>query len=150
MPRQATFHRLAAVVRPDTFFCAMKMVPAPRKPMPLITWADMRPRLRLSSSPWLAAVTLARTRELSSRAMVEAPRHTSTWVRMPAGRFLYSRSSPMTNPMSSENITRMSSSVSVKSLYFKKSIKFMDVILSYFGHHTMEGLSAQRGGHNTT
>ena len=30
MPRQATFHRLAAVVRPDTFFCAMKMVPAPK------------------------------------------------------------------------------------------------------------------------
>ena len=40
---QAEAHRPAAVVRPFTFcWPVTKMVPAPKKPMPLMTWAPKR------------------------------------------------------------------------------------------------------------
>ena len=43
---------------------------------------------------------------LSIMAMIEAPTHTSTCVRIPAGRFLRSRSIPMTQPMKTANSKR--------------------------------------------
>jgi hypothetical protein len=47
-PRHAAFHSEAAVVSPAIFFCAMKMVHAPRKPIPLITWALRHPNVTVT------------------------------------------------------------------------------------------------------
>ena len=100
----AAFHSEAAVVRPAMRFCAMKIVPAPRKPMPLTTCALMRPTL--IATPVASAVRLSSTMScmiaLSSTAITVAPTHTSTCVRMPAGRFFRSRSTPMMPPSSTE------------------------------------------------
>ena len=41
---QAVHQSDAAVVRPDIFRSLMKIVPAPRKPSPVMTEADMRTR----------------------------------------------------------------------------------------------------------
>ena len=42
-PMQAVAHSPAAVVSPFTSRCSvMRMVPVPKKPMPLITWAPKR------------------------------------------------------------------------------------------------------------
>ena len=58
-PRQATFHRDAAVVRPAIFFWETKIVPAPRKPMPLTTCALMRPTL--TAMPVRSFIALSET-----------------------------------------------------------------------------------------
>ena len=41
-PMHATAHRLAAVVSPLILFPSLIIVPAPRNPIPLITWAPRR------------------------------------------------------------------------------------------------------------
>ena len=45
-PIAETIHRLAAVVRPRIVKPSCRMVPAPRKPMPLTTWAAIRAESR--------------------------------------------------------------------------------------------------------
>ena len=86
---------LAAVVRPLMLGPSRMMVPAPRKPRPVMTWALRRagsgvaPKGRYCQKiSWLVVIT------------AQAPRATSIWVRIPAGRWVYSRSVPMTAPTS--------------------------------------------------
>jgi hypothetical protein len=104
-PRQPAFQSEAAVVSPAIFFCAMKMVPAPRKPIPLITWALMRPSVTvtplLACARFRASASSARYRSMT--AMSAAPTQTNTCVRMPAGLFFRSRSTPITQPIAVAN-----------------------------------------------
>ena len=72
----------AAVVRPRTLRPSLTMTPAPRKPMPvMMPWA-MRVGSRRASPP---ARTQWASYTVTSISTAEA-RHTSTWVRRPAGR----------------------------------------------------------------
>ena len=76
----------------------MKIVPAPRKPTPETTVEVMRPTLTLMGAP-LPRDSTAATVCCSMSETSAAPTHTSTCVRMPAGRFLISRSMPIMAPM---------------------------------------------------
>ena len=80
-PMQAEAHRPAAVVRPFTScFPVTMMVPAPRKPMPLITWAPKRDtsvrRPICAAASCQSWVTIKLSYWLSSMVSA-APRHTS-------------------------------------------------------------------------
>ena len=84
------------------------MVPAPKKPMPTMAAAHMTPATTLTPGAFRVMTSLRSFTSIS--AATQAPRHTSTWVRMPAGRFLYSRSTPTTRPMPSAVTIRIKSS----------------------------------------
>lgn len=87
---QAVHQSDAAVVRPDIFRSLMKIVPAPRKPTPETTDVVIRPMLTPMEA--LPSATTSATVWLSISDTSAAPTHTSTCVRMPAGRFLFRRS----------------------------------------------------------
>ena len=102
---QAVHQSDAAVVRPDIFRSLMKIVPAPRKPTPETTDVVIRPMLtpmEALPSVWLSISDTS-----------AAPTHTSTCVRMPAGRFLISRSMPITAPMTTARPIRISTATIV-------------------------------------
>src|SRR5882672_4080901 len=68
------------------------MVPAPRKPMPVTTWAAIRP-----GSPGCPGRRLVATLADSHMKSID-PRQMRMLVRKPAGFFLISRSTPMRPP----------------------------------------------------
>ena len=84
----------------------MKIVPAPRKPTPETTDVVMRPRLTFTAA--LPSATASATAWHSISETSAAPTHTSTCVRMPAGRFLISRSMPITAPITTATQMRIS------------------------------------------
>ena len=97
-PTPAAAHRPAAVVSPLTRYCRVtRIVPTPRKPMPLTTCAGMRP----TSPVWKKS---ARYWEVSMTSA--APMHTSMYVRSPAARRLRVRSSPSTPPHTAASSSR--------------------------------------------
>ena len=67
---------LAAVVSPRTEAPIRRMAPAPKKPMPLTTWAAMRP------GSFVGLPSATRMETSMSRA---EPRQRMIWVRRPAG-----------------------------------------------------------------
>ena len=74
MPMAATAQMVAAVVRPRTMSLRKKMVPAPRKPMPVTIWAATREG-SVGLKPY--APTIVNRQE---------PRETMVTVRSPAAR----------------------------------------------------------------
>ncbi len=119
-PRQADAQRPDAVVSPLTFcwFVAMT-VPAPRKPMPLMTWAPNRDTSVLSptASAIGAQSVVSMTYSYWLRTIVrDAPMQTRVYVRGPAGRCLRPRSRPMRPPMTSARISRRKTDAVLKSL----------------------------------
>lgn len=108
---QAVHQSDAAVVRPDIFRSLMKIVPAPRKPTPETTDVVIRPMLTPMEA--LPSATTSATVWLSISDTSAAPTHTSTCVRMPAGRFLISRSMPITAPMTIARPIRISTAAIV-------------------------------------
>ena len=107
-PMHAVHHSEAAVVRPEILCSDMKIVPAPRKPTPETTDVVIRPMLTPTMEPWLSSSTAAMVC-CSIRETSAAPTHTSTCVRMPAGRFLISRSMPIIAPINTAAAMRKSS-----------------------------------------
>ena len=77
-PRPATTHKVEAVVRPATVPRAWKMVPAPRKPTPVMTPAAMR--TSVSGFPPLPS-----TRSVARVIIIAEATQTRIFVRNPAG-----------------------------------------------------------------
>ena len=75
------------------------MVPAPKKPMPLITCAPSRPG---SPAPLLTTVN----RYWLVIMVTEDPKQTKMWVRNPAARRFFPRSMPMSPPHKVANSSR--------------------------------------------
>ena len=93
-PMPAQTQRPAAVVRPFTSFRPVTMmVPTPRNPMPLMTWAPIRARSVLEEG---------KVRKMNSFTIMDkaAPIQTRAWVLIPAPLFLYSLSMPIITPAS--------------------------------------------------
>ena len=96
----AVAHSPAAVVRPRTALPCLKITPAPRKLMPLTTWAAIRagsaPRMPLYMAP-AGSVRSAKPYLDTIISRAEA-QHTMIWVRMPASLYRLLRSAPMQAP----------------------------------------------------
>ena len=90
-PTQAQVHRPAAVVNPRIwFFPVTRIVPTPRNPIPLITWAPSRAMSSLESKVCVIYSLVIMTKA--------EPRQTRTWVLTPAPRRLSPRSIPTAIP----------------------------------------------------
>ena len=99
MPMEAVPHMPAAVVRPrmDTPF--LKMTPAPRKEMPLTTWAA----IRAESAPREPTVRAISTKAYLDRIMnTAAVQLMIQWVRTPASFCRRVRSNPIRAPRQAE------------------------------------------------
>jgi hypothetical protein len=106
-PSPATTHNVEAVVSPATVPRAWTIVPAPRKPMPVMTPAAIR--TRLSPVPPLAPMM-----PMAKLIIMVEPTQTRMLVRKPAGFWLASLSRPMSPPRA---IARMSlSRISIRSI----------------------------------
>src|SRR5947208_2730539 len=108
MPIAATTQSVAAVVRPRTDSPCRMIAPAPRKPMPVTSWAAIRvgsarttfaPESRKAWKPY--APTIVNKAE---------PSETSRCVRRPASRSRSSRSTPISPPSSAASASRRSDS----------------------------------------
>ncbi|SST13005.1 Uncharacterised protein [Acinetobacter baumannii] len=85
-PIAPVLQMLAAVLRPRTLRPSRMITPAPRKPMPLTTWAAIR-------------VTLTSLSSNSGRIeKLAAPSATIAWVAMPEERCRHCRSRPTSAP----------------------------------------------------
>ena len=115
-PIQAQVHMLAAEVSPLIWCPETMMDPAPRKPMPLITWAAILDR---STAPgnaryiyWAVSITVA------------APRHTAASILAPPPRFFAPRSIPITEPSTRASTIRSITFLSVHSVNDRKNILY--------------------------
>ena len=108
IPSQAHTQSPAAVVNPRTWLRPVTIiVPAPRKPIPLMIWAPI-----LAISPVLCKDT--RMYSLVSITRAE-PMHTSACVLTPAPRPLLLRSTPTRAPINVANASRRTMDRSVSS-----------------------------------
>lgn len=98
----------AAVVRPRTDAPFLKITPAPRKLMPLTTWAATRagsaPRVPLKIAP--SAEVRSANPYLETIIIMAAAQQTITMVRMPASLKRLLRSTPITAPHRHASIIR--------------------------------------------
>ena len=81
------------------------MVPTPKKPIPEITWADIR----------TGSVTSPMVFHTNNpiKAVMQAPTHTNIWVRNPAGRLLFSLSMPINPPSNIAKRIRATTEISL-------------------------------------
>src|SRR5512133_2552916 len=104
MPIAATTQRVAAVVSPRTDRPWRMIAPAPRKPMPVTTWAA----IRVGSKPTPLAFENCQSVQANAETSVNraAPTETSMCVRSPASRSRSSRSKPIAPPSTAASPTR--------------------------------------------
>jgi hypothetical protein len=98
----ATAQRLAAVVNPRITSRLKMIVPAPKNPIPLTTWAAIREGSRIT---FRSLNTSANPKAETSMNNV-APTHTSMWAPNPAAQSNRSRSKPMTLPSNADRNSR--------------------------------------------
>ena len=88
-PIAALHQTVAAEVSPCTLLPSLKIIPAPKNPTPVTTWAV----IRLTSTPLaLSAI------EMDNNTNTAAPMATNIFVRKPAVLWCHCRSKPMVNP----------------------------------------------------
>ena len=107
IPTAAVPHIPAAVVSPRMELPFLKMTPAPRKEMPLTTWAAMR----AGSAPRRPSmVTQSRKAYLDTIMNSAEVQAMMQWVRMPASLRRLLRSSPTRAPRAADSSSRIRNS----------------------------------------
>ena len=103
IPIAEVAHRLPAVVSPRIEVPYLMIAPAPRKPMPVTIWAAIRVGSGAVPSPLASTPTNPNT---DSTVNIAEPNDTRRWVRIPAGCWWISRSSPTSAPSTEATTSR--------------------------------------------